>query len=201
MRDNFEDLKRILVPTSDGNHIPIGQVAEIRHSIGPQELKSENGLLVGYVTLNTRDRDEVSVVEDAERPAARSKASTSDDLIAAGRHNEARSRCATGYYWEWSGQFENQREHRAAFVAGTLGPPRDVCHALSWVWPPVVAFIVFFGIMVSASGGMLMLDLWGVNLSVAVWIGFIALFGVADDDSVVMLTYLEQLFRKRTQRT
>ena len=82
-----------------------------------------------------------------------------------------------------------------------LGPPRDVCHALSWVWPLVAGgFIVFFGIMVSASGGMLMLDLWGVNLSVAVWIGFIALFGVADDDSVVMLTYLEQLFRKRTPK-
>ena len=57
----------MLVPTSTGGHVPIKQVARITYVIGPQELKSESGLLVGYVTLNTRDRDEVSVVEDAER--------------------------------------------------------------------------------------------------------------------------------------
>ncbi len=65
-RETFDDLERVLVPTSTGAHIPIGQVAKIRYSVGPQELKSENGLLVGYVTMNTRDRDEVSVVEEAE---------------------------------------------------------------------------------------------------------------------------------------
>ena len=59
-----------------------------------------------------------------------------------------------------------------------------------------LVLIVFFGIIVSFSGGFLMLFLWGVNLSVAVWVGFIALFGVADDDSVVILTYLEQIFAK-----
>ncbi len=66
LRDNFDELERVLVPTSTGAHVPIAQVAKIRYTIGPQELKSENGLLVGYVTMNTRDRDEVSVVEDAE---------------------------------------------------------------------------------------------------------------------------------------
>ena len=108
--------------------------------------------------------------------------------------------------------------HRATTGSGPGSLKISGSHrALSWLVPLVLlamfvmlylgfgrwwlAAIVFFGIMVSASGGMLMLDLWGVNLSVAVWIGFIALFGVADDDSVVMLTYLEQLFRKRTQRT
>jgi Cu(I)/Ag(I) efflux system membrane protein CusA/SilA len=60
-----------------------------------------------------------------------------------------------------------------------------------------LAFVVFFGILVSASGGFAMLLFYGANLSVAVWVGFIALFGVADDDSVVMLTYLEGVFRKR----
>jgi Cu(I)/Ag(I) efflux system membrane protein CusA/SilA len=59
-----------------------------------------------------------------------------------------------------------------------------------------LAFIVFFGIIVSASGGFLMLYLWGVNLSVAVWVGFIALFGVVDDSSVVMLDFLEREFAK-----
>ncbi|MGE5195576.1 MAG: efflux RND transporter permease subunit, partial [Deltaproteobacteria bacterium] len=60
-----------------------------------------------------------------------------------------------------------------------------------------LAFLVFFGIIVSASGGFAMLLFHGSNLSVAVWVGFIALFGVADDDSVVMLTYLEDVFGKR----
>ena len=60
-----------------------------------------------------------------------------------------------------------------------------------------LALIVFYGIIVSASGGFLMLYLWGVNLSVAVWVGFIVLYGVVDDSSVVMLDFLERQFAKR----
>ena len=66
LRDNLEDLERILVPAANGSQVPISQVADIEYTLGPQEIKSENTLLVGYVTLNTRDRDEVSVVEDAD---------------------------------------------------------------------------------------------------------------------------------------
>jgi Cu(I)/Ag(I) efflux system membrane protein CusA/SilA len=198
LRDNFEALKRVLVPTSDGNQIPIVQVANIRYSIGPQELKSENGLLVGYVTLNTRDRDEISVVEDAERLLQEEKLK-SDELIAAGKPEQASLVVPPGYYWQWSGQFENQRR---------------ATERLSWLVPIVLlsmfvliylglgrwwlALIVFAGIVVSASGGFIMLYFWGVNLSVAVWVGFIALFGVVDDSSVVMLDFLERKFRGRT---
>ncbi|HEX5104262.1 MAG TPA: efflux RND transporter permease subunit [Pirellulaceae bacterium] len=198
LRERFDDLERILVPTSDGAHVPIGQLATIRYSLGPQELKSENGLLVGYVTMNTRDRDEVSVVEDAERLLQAEKRK-SDELIAAGRHSEARLVVPPGYYWKWSGQFENQQR---------------ATRRLSWVVPLVLlamfvllfvglgrwwlVLIVFFGIVVSASGGFLMLYLWGANLSVAVWVGFIALFGVTDDSSVVMLDFLEKQFKDRT---
>lgn len=197
LRERFDDLERVLVPTASGSQIPISQLARITYSIGPQELKSEGGLLVGYVTLNTRDRDEVSVVEDAEK-LLQSERRRSDELVAAGRHEEATLVVPAGYYWKWSGQFENQR--RATERLSVLVP---IVMALMFLmiylgmgrwW---VAFIVFFGILVSASGGFLMLYLWGVNLSVAVWVGFIALFGVADDDSVVMLTYLEQIFGAR----
>jgi copper/silver efflux system protein len=197
LRENFDDLSRILVPTSTGAQIPIGQVAKIRYAIGPQEIKSENGLLVGYVTMNTRDRDEVSVVEDAEALLQAEKRK-SDELIAAGKHEEATLVVPAGYYWKWSGQFENQRR---------------ATERLSWLVPAVLAgmffmlylgfgrwwlaLVVFFGVLVSTSGGFLMLYLWGVNLSVAVWVGFIALFGVADDDSVVILSYLEQIFNDR----
>jgi copper/silver efflux system protein len=197
LRENFDDLSRILVPTSTGAQIPIGQVAKIRYAIGPQEIKSENGLLVGYVTMNTRQRDEVTVVEDAEALLQAEKR-RSDELVTAGKHEEASLVVPPGYYWKWSGQFENQRR---------------ATQRLSWLVPAVLAgmffmlylgfgrwwlaLVVFFGVMVSTSGGFLMLYLWGVNLSVAVWVGFIALFGVADDDSVVILSYLEQIFNER----
>ncbi len=201
LRETFDDLERVLVPTSTGAHVPIGQVAKIRYTIGPQELKSESGLLVGYVTMNTRDRDEVSVVEEAEALLQAEKR-RSDDLIAAGRHEEATLVVPPGYYWKWSGQFENQQRATAR---------------LSWLVPLVLlsmfvmiylglgrwwlALVVFFGILVSASGGFLLLSWWGFNLSVAVWVGFIALFGVVDDSSVVMLDFLERTFKGRKPKS
>ncbi len=181
-REDIPELEKILVPTSSGAHVPLTQVVTIRSVLGPQEIKGERGLLVGYVTMNTRDRDEVSVVEDAERA-----------LQAA--LQEGRLQLPAGYYWEWSGQFENQV--RAMARMQILVP---VCLAIMFVmlylgfrrwW---VAPIIFFNIMVCAAGGFIMLALWGANLSVAVWVGFLVLFGVIDDDGVVMATYLEGIF-------
>lgn len=120
LRDNLEELQRVLVPAANGAHVPINQVAEVRYTLGPQEIKSENTLLVGYVLLYL------------------------------------------GFHRWW------------------------------------IALLVFAGVIVSASGGFLMLVFYGFHLSVAVWAGFIALFGVAEDDGVVMATYLQQLFDKRT---
>lgn len=195
LRERFDDLERVLVPTSTGGQVPIGQVAKVRYVVGPQELKSEGGLLVGYVTMNTRDRDEVSVVEEAEALLQAEKR-RSDELVAAGRHEEATLVVPPGYYWKWAGQFENQQRAMARlsvlvplvlltmFVLVYLGLGR-------W-W---LAGVVFFGILVSASGGFAMLLWYGSNLSVAVWVGFIALFGVADDTSVVILSFLEDRYK------
>lgn len=201
LRERFDDLKKVLVPTATGAQVPIGQVAKIHYTLGPSELKSENGLLVGYVTMNTRDRDEVSVVEDAEALLQAEKR-RSDELIAAGRHEEATLVVPPGYYWKWGGQFENQQRAMAR---------------LSWMVPLVLfsmfimiymglgrwwlAFIVWFCILVSASGGFAMLLWYGSNLSVAVWVGFIALFGVADDAAVVLLSFLEDTFRERVPKS
>ncbi len=197
LRERFDDLEHILVPTSTGAHIPIAQVAKLTFSIGPQEIKSENGLLVGYVTLNTRDRDEISVVEDAER-LLRSERKQSDELVAAGKHAEASLIVPPGYYWTWSGQFENQQ--RAMDRLSLLVP----LVLLSMVFSLYFSFgkwwlviLVFLDIAISVSGGFIGLFFFGANLSVAVWVGFIALIGVSDDDSVVMLTYLEDLFRDK----
>lgn len=190
-RERLDDLERVLVPTTHGGHVPIKQVAKIEYAVGPQELKSEGGLLVGYVTMNTRDRDEVSVVEDAERLLQEEKRK-SDELVAAGRHEEATLVLPPGYYWKWAGQFENQQ--RAMDRLSVLVPlVLLVMFVMLYLglgkwW---LALVVFFGITVSASGGFVMLLWYGANLSVAVWVGFIALFGVADDASVVILSFLE----------
>ncbi len=201
LRERFDDLEHILVPTSSGAQVPLAQVAKVRYTVGPQELKSENGLLVGYVTMNTRDRDEVSVVEEAEALLQAEKR-RSDELVAAGRHEEATLVLPPGYHWKWSGQFENQQR---------------AMERLSWLVPVVLlsmfvmlylglkkwwlAFVVLFGILVSASGGFALLLFYGSNLSVAVWVGFIALFGVADDCSVVLLSFLEGTFKERTPKS
>jgi len=104
----------------------------------------------------------------------------------------------SGYYWTWSGQFENQQ--RAMARLSLLMPLVLLSMVFSlyfnfgkW-W---LVFLVFIDIVVSVSGGFIGLYFFGANLSVAVWVGFIALIGVSDDDSVVMLTYLEDLFREK----
>ena len=184
-REDVPELEKALVPTSSGAQVPLAQLVSITSVLGPQEIKGERGLLVGYVTMNTRDRDEVSVVEDAER-------------LLQSAVRDGRLKLPPGYYWEWSGQFENQRRAMARmrllipacllimFVMLYLGFKRW------WIAP-----IIYLGILVSASGGFIMLWLWGVNLSVAVWVGFLVLFGVVDDDGVVISTYLEGIFEGR----
>lgn len=182
-REDIPELETILVPSTGGAQIPLSQVVTIRSVLGPQEIKGERGLLVGYVTMNTRDRDEVSVVEDAERVL---QAALRDGTL----------KLPAGYYWEWSGQFENQV--RATQRMAILVP---ACLFIMFVmlymgferwW---VAVIIYFGVLVSASGGFILLSWWGANLSVAVWVGFLVLFGVVDDDGVVISTYLEGVFR------
>ena len=185
-REDLRAIQQINVPTSGGAQVPLAQLAAVETVLGPQEIKGERGLLVGYVTLNTRDRDEISVVRDAE---ARLQQAVRD----------GRLRLPAGYYWEWSGQFENQVRAMARMrilVPITLGIIFVMLYlgfARWWIGPTI-----FFGVLVSASGGFILLGLWGVNLSVAVWVGFLVLFGVVDDDGVVMATYLEGAFKERT---
>jgi copper/silver efflux system protein len=183
-REDIPELEKILVPSSSGAQIPLAQVVSIKSVLGPQEIKGERGLLAGYVTMNTRDRDEVSVVEDAE-------------ALLQSAVRDGRLKLPAGYYWEWSGQFENQV--RAAKRMSILVP---VCLFIMFVmlylgfkrwW---IAPIIYFGILVSAAGGFIMLALWDVNLSIAVWVGFLVLFGVVDDDGVIISTYLEGIFDK-----
>jgi len=184
-REDMEAIQRINVPSSTGAQVPLAQLADISTVLGPQEIKGERGLLVGYVTMNTRDRDEVSVVQDAEAVLQQAL-------------KEGRLTLPPGYYWEWSGQFENQvraTKRMQVLVPITLGIMFVMLYLGFQRW--WIAPVIFFGVLVSASGGFIMLALWGVNLSVAVWVGFLVLFGVVDDDGVVIGTYLEGVFKDR----
>lgn len=184
-REDLNSIQRMNVPSSTNAQIPLAQLATIKTILGPQEIKGERGLLVGYVTMNTRDRDEVSVVQDAE--AMLQQAVKDKKLV-----------LPPGYYWEWSGQFENQvraMKRMQVLVPVTLAIMFVMLYlgfARWWIAP-----VIFFGVLVSASGGFILLGLWGANLSVAVWVGFLVLFGVVDDDGVVMGTYLENVFKDR----
>ncbi len=185
-REDIEAIQRINVPSSTGAQVPLAQLADISTVLGPQEIKGERGLLVGYVTMNTRDRDEVSVVQDAEALLQQAL-------------KDGRLTLPPGYYWEWSGQFENQvraTKRMQVLVPITLGIMFVMLYLGFQRW--WIAPVIFFGVLVSASGGFIMLGLWGVNLSVAVWVGFLVLFGVVDDDGVVIGTYLEGVFKDRT---
>lgn len=184
-REDMEAIQRINVPSSTGAQVPLAQLADISTVLGPQEIKGERGLLVGYVTMNTRDRDEVSVVQDAEAVLRQAL-------------KDGRLTLPPGYYWEWSGQFENQvraTKRMQVLVPITLGIMFVMLYLGFQRW--WIAPVIFFGVLVSASGGFIMLALWGVNLSVAVWVGFLVLFGVVDDDGVVIGTYLEGVFKDR----
>jgi Cu(I)/Ag(I) efflux system membrane protein CusA/SilA len=192
-RDNLEELQRILVPAANGTNIPISEVVNIQYTLGPQEIKSENTRLVGYVTMNTRDRDEVSVVEDADR-LIRARIAEDEQL----HRPDGERLFPAGYHYQWGGQFENQV--RAMNRLKILIP---ICLLVDFVLLYIglgrwwLAALVFSDILISASGGFLMLLFWGHNVSVAVWVGFIALFGVAEDDSVVVSTYIGDLLKER----
>jgi len=185
IRDNFEMLPKILVPTPTGAQIPITQVCDIEYTIGPSMIKSEDTLMVGYVTFNTRERDEVSVVEDADK-LVKAK-------IASGEFSLPK-----GYYIKWAGQFENQirANKRMAILLPICLFVNFFILFLQFRTISTTLF-VYIAIPVSLAGGFILLNVFGYNLSVAVWVGFIALFGIAVDNGVITATYLEQTFRKR----
>jgi len=177
-REDLESLRRILVPTAlAGMDIPLGQLADFRVVTGPGGISGENGLLVNTVLFNVRGRDVVSAVEEAQKAVA------------------ARVQVAPGYFLNWSGQYEHQVRAR---------------QTLEWVIPVVlfiiylllyitfrsfaVATLVMLSIPFAVTGGIVYLYLLGYHMSVAVWVGFIALFGLAAETGIVMVMYLEDAY-------
>jgi Cu(I)/Ag(I) efflux system membrane protein CusA/SilA len=184
-RDNMEALKRLQVETNGFGPVPLQAVADIKITEGPPMINSENALLRGTVLFNVRERDMGSTVSEAQQ-----------------KLSDAIGKMPKGYFIEWSGQYESLlRSERT----------------LKWILP-VVLIIIFMSmyfafhsareallslltIPFALIGGAYMIYFWDVNLSVAVAVGFVALFGLAVETNIVMVIYLndamQQLIAKK----
>jgi copper/silver efflux system protein len=178
-----EAIAQIPVTSPAGAPIPLAQLAQIRTVDGPAMIQSENGLLRGTVLLNVRGRDIGSFVGEADAAL------------------KERMQLPAGYYFNWSGQYENQQRARARLM----------------IVVPIVILIIFFTLYLTyhsfleaahvllavpfaLTGGFYLLWLLQYNFSVAVWVGFIALFGAAVQTGIVMVVYLEEAVeRKRAE--
>ncbi|WP_445664548.1 efflux RND transporter permease subunit [Fodinibius sp. AD559] len=203
-RDSPEDIERMFISTASGTNIPLGMLGEVKYRQGPQVVKSEDTFLTGYVTFDKRDGfSEVEVVE-----AARQVINTKID--------DGELSVPSGLSFEFAGNYENQvrAEKRLSVVMPiTL---LIIFLILYFQFRSIsTTAMIFSSIFVAWAGGFIMLWLYGqpwfmnfelfgtnmrdlfqmgvVNLSVAVWVGFIALFGIAADGAVVIATYIHQL--------
>jgi Cu(I)/Ag(I) efflux system membrane protein CusA/SilA len=179
-REDPDALRGVLVTASNGAPIPLSELADIRLVMGPSMISSENGLLRGTVLMNVRGRDVGGFVADAQLTVAR------------------QVKMPPGYYIEWSGQYENEISARKRLelvipivfliifllLYKTYNSFREASH-------------VILAVPFALSGGVFLLKLMGYNFSVAVWVGFIALFGTAVQTGVVMVIYLEEAVARK----
>jgi Cu(I)/Ag(I) efflux system membrane protein CusA/SilA len=179
-RASPEALGALLVPAPGGAQIPLAQVATIQEANGASMISSENGLLRGTVLLNVRGRDVGSFVEEA-RQALRE-----------------RVQLPAGYYVEWSGQYEDQQRARARLL---LVMPIVLVVIFVLLYLTYHSFIeaahVLLAVPFALTGGVYLLYALGYNFSVAVWVGFIALFGTAVQTGMVMVIYLEEAVERK----
>ncbi|HSO76971.1 MAG TPA: efflux RND transporter permease subunit, partial [Bacteroidales bacterium] len=212
LRDNPEDLKRILVPAMNGVQIPLGEIAEIGYTRGAQMIRSEDTFLVGYVIFDkTEGKAEVDVVEEANMIIK--------DKMASGEIS-----LPFGVTYKFAGNYENQLRATKRLALVIPVSLLIILLLLFLQFRTVTASLIHFsGVFVAFSGGFIMLWLYGqdwflnfsvaginlrdmfqmhtVNLSVAVWVGFIALFGIATNDGVLMGTYIHQVFEEKNPAT
>jgi Cu(I)/Ag(I) efflux system membrane protein CusA/SilA len=160
--------------------LPLSMVADITLVPGPSMIKSENGLLRSYVQLNVRERDIVGFVEEAQRAV------------------ESRVKLPAGYYLEWSGQFEHQvRAQKTLTIVFPL-VVLIIFLILYMTYKDVAdTLMMFLSVPGAIAGAAIFQAVWGHNFSVAVWVGFIAIFGMAAETGVVMLVYLREALEKR----
>ena len=212
LRDNPESIRKMLVPTPVGAQVPLGELVRIEYVRGPQMIKSEDTFLTGYVLFDKKEGyAEVDVVEEAQR-------------FIQLRIDQGELTVPEGVSFKFSGSYENQV--RAMKRLSIVIPISliTIFLLLFFQFKTVIASSIHFsGVFVAFAGGFIMLWLYGqswfldfsvagtemrelfqlhpINLSVAVWVGFIALFGIATDDGVIMGTYIHQVFEERKPTT
>ena len=208
LRDNPEDLGRILVPTMTGAQIPLTEIAHIDYARGAQMIRSENTFLVGYVIFDKKPgKAEVDVVEEA-------------DKLMKKKIEEGELQLPKNVTFKFAGNYEHQIRATKQLVILIPISLIIIFLLLFFQFRTVTAsFIHFSGVFVAFAGGFIMLWLYGqewflnfslagmdmrelfqmhtINLSVAVWVGFIALFGIATNDGVIMGTYIHQVFERK----
>ncbi len=183
-REDIEGLRDVLVSGSNGAQVRLDQVAHIRVVIGPAMITSENGLLRGTVLMNVRDRDVVGFVNEARHEVA------------------GKVRMPPGYYLEWSGQYENQISAKRRLQLVIPIVLLIILFLLYWTYQSMKeALHVVLAVPFALTGGVFLLKFLGYNFSVAVWVGFIALFGTAVQTGVVMVIYLEEAVRRKIAAT
>ncbi len=207
LRDQIETLGKILVPTSDGAQIPLIQLSQFHYVRGPQAIKSEDTFLVGYVLFDKKEGyAETDVVEDCQR-YLKEKIADGEFIL------------PDGVNYVFAGSYENQiRAEKTLLVVVPLALFIIFLILYFQFKSVTTTFLVFSGIIVAWAGGFLMIWLYGrgwfldfsifgvnmrelfdvhpINMSVAIWVGFLALFGIASDNGVIVGTYLNQRFEQ-----
>jgi len=179
LRDDIDELMRVLVPTPTGAQVPLAQLADIHVTTGPPVIRDENGSLSGWVFVYVRDRDIGSYVADAQAAVNREV------------------QLPAGYYLKWTGEYEAmQRIAKRLRLVLPLTLLIIVVLLYLNFRSTVETGIVLFSVPFAAVGSFWLLHLLGYNLSTAVWVGVIALAGVAAETGVVMIVYLNDAFQQ-----
>ena len=212
LRDNPEALSMLLVPTATGAQIPLKELADIEYARGAQMIQSENTFLVGYVIFDKKQgKAEVDVVKEATK-------------VIEGKIQNGELKLTKGVSYKFAGNYEQQERATARLMIVVPLALLIVLLVLYFQFKTLTASLIHFsGVFVAFAGGFILLWLYGqdwfmnfslagvkmrdlfqmhtINLSVAVWIGFIALFGVATDDGVLMGTYIHHVFLEKDPQT
>ncbi|WP_305731339.1 efflux RND transporter permease subunit [Trichlorobacter ammonificans] len=179
-RDNIPAIQRILVGGMNGAQVPLSLVTKVKVSTGAPEINSEGGLLRSIVFLNVRDRDMGGFVNQAKQTL------------------EQQLKLPAGYYVTWSGQWENQVRAKARLqLLVPLGMVIIFVLLYFTFHSALEAAMVMLSVPFALVGGVYLVSALGYNLSVAVWVGFIALYGIAVETGVVMVIYLHEALDKR----
>ena len=179
-RDDIEQLKRVVIATPTGAQIPISEVAKVYFSRGPAMIRDEDGLLTGYVYLDLATKDYGGFVAKANR------------LLDEKLHLPA------GYSYKWSGEyeFEVRAKERLKFIVPIVF--FVIFMLLYMIFHSITeAAVLIFPTFYAMTGGLILQYWLGYNFSVAVWVGYIALFGIAVETGVVMVVYLHESLDKR----